>query len=76
MKKQHGMSCSGSSLFAKSGRVNIEERRRQRAAAQRSAAGRIGEGLAGMIVLRILNVCADSEWGCMIGIAASNDAHN
>ena len=37
----------GQQPVAKSGRVNIEERRRQRAAAQRSAAGRIGEGLAG-----------------------------
>ncbi|CAK0787334.1 hypothetical protein CVIRNUC_010552 [Coccomyxa viridis] len=36
----------GQQPVAKSGRVNIEERRRQRAAAQRSAAGRIGEGLA------------------------------
>lgn len=33
----------------KSGRVNIEERRRQRAAAQRSAASRIGENLAGRV---------------------------
>lgn len=37
----------GQSSANKSGRVNIEERRRQRAAAQRSAASRIGEGLAG-----------------------------
>ena len=39
----------GQQPAAKSGRVNIEERRRQRAAAQRSAAGRIGEGLAGLL---------------------------
>ena len=37
----------GQASVPKSGRVNIEERRRQRAAAQRSAANRIGEGLAG-----------------------------
>ena len=37
----------GQASAPKSGRVNIEERRRQRAAAQRSAASRIGEGLAG-----------------------------
>ena len=37
----------GQSSATKSGRVNIEERRRQRAAAQRNAASRIGEGLAG-----------------------------
>ena len=37
----------GQASAQKSGRVNIEERRRQRAAAQRSAASRIGEGLAG-----------------------------
>ncbi|CAL5222338.1 g4687 [Coccomyxa viridis] len=36
----------GQASAPKSGRVNIEERRRQRAAAQRSAASRIGEGLA------------------------------
>ena len=44
----------------KSGRVNIEERRRQRAAAQRNAASRIGEGLAGLYCIHgyILNIGA------------------
>ncbi len=38
----------GQSSVNKSGRVNLEERRRQRAAAQRNAASHIGNGLAGV----------------------------
>ena len=49
----------GQASAPKSGRVNIEERRRQRAAAQRSAANRIGEGLAGEFDLR---------WNCSLQI--------